>query len=417
MVVSDPRELAGRIASLPGGAHALAAIAAGPEEVYLVGGAVRDLALGGAPGDIDLVVVGDAGPLTARLAAGEGAIRAHGRFGTATVQGAQGARYDVAATRTETYPRPGALPVVAPAGIREDLTRRDFTVNALALGLSGPDSGRLLMVPGGGADLQRGQLRVLHDASFRDDPTRLLRLARYSGRLGFAVEPWTTGLAREAVAGGALETVTGSRLGAELQLLAGEADPVAGFEVMRELGIGAAIARGFGIDDPEAVRRALAVNPWDGPPVDKANVVLAAALLGVAEPDRRPLLDRLGFDGYTRRETLAAAAGAPGLARRVPTDGPPSALVDALPVDQPATIALAAGLGSSQVSAALARWFAEYSLVRLEIDGDDLIDAGVDRGPAISVGLRAAHGALLDGAASTREQQLAVALGAARGGG
>jgi hypothetical protein len=146
-------------------------------------------------------------------------------------------------------------------------------------------------------------------------------------------------------------------------------------------------------------------------------VVLAAALLGVAESERRPLLDRLGFDGYTRREVLAAAAGAPALARRVPTDGPPSRLLQALPPDQPATIALAAGLGSPPVAAVLARWFAEYSPVRLEIDGSDLITAGVPAGPAISAGLRAAHGARLDGAALSREQQLAVAVAAARDGG
>jgi hypothetical protein len=146
-------------------------------------------------------------------------------------------------------------------------------------------------------------------------------------------------------------------------------------------------------------------------------VVLAAALLGVPASDRRALLDRLGLDRHTRREVLAAAADAPGLARRVPEDGPPSRLVDALPVDQPATIALAAGLGSPRVATLLARWFAEYSRVGLEIDGGDLISAGVQRGPAISEGLRAALGARLDGTAPTRDQQLAVALGAARGDG
>src|SRR6202021_3992661 len=101
-----------------------------------------------------------------------------GRFGTATVQGPGGVRYDLASTRAERYPRPGALPVVTPASIREDLARGDFTVNALALGLSGPDAGRLLAVPDGIDDLQRGRLRVLHPASFLDHPTRLLRVAR-----------------------------------------------------------------------------------------------------------------------------------------------------------------------------------------------------------------------------------------------
>ncbi len=413
----DAHELAERIPALPGGSHALAAIQGGAEHVYLVGGAVRDLALGATPADLDLVVDGDAGPLAGRLAVGEGPIRAHGRFGTATVQGPGGVRYDLASTRAESYPRPGALPVVTPASIREDLTRRDFTVNALALGLSGPDAGRLLAVRDGIEDLEEGRLRVLHAASFLDDPTRLVRLARYAGRLGFAVESSTAGLAREAGVAGAPATVSGVRLGTELQLLAAEADPVAGFEVMRSLGVDTAIAPGFGIDDPDAVRRALAVNPWAGPPIDGAQVVLAAALLGVPEPQRRPLLDRLGFDGYTRREVLTAAADAPALAREAPIDGPPSRLLQALPSDQPATIALAAGLGSPPVAAALARWLSEYSPVRLEINGSDLITAGVPAGPAISVGLRAAHSARLDGAALTREQQLAVAVAAARDGG
>jgi tRNA nucleotidyltransferase (CCA-adding enzyme) len=411
----DPNELAERIATLPGGAHAMAAIRDGTEDVYLVGGAVRDLVLGDAPADLDLVVVGDAGPLATRLAAGKGPIRTHGRFGTATVQGPEGVRYDLAATRSETYPRPGALPVVAPAGIGEDLTRRDFTVNALALGLNGPDAGRLLAVPSGLDDLEGRRLRVLHEASFRDDPTRLLRLARYAGRLGFAVEPGTADLARAAAASGAPSTVSGARLGTELQLLATERDPVSGFEVFRELSIDTAIAPGFGLDDPGAVRRALATRA--GTAADGARVVLAAALLGMGGTERRPLLDRLGLDRHLRREVLAAAADAQTLAGRVPLDGPPSGLVDILPVDQPATIALAAGLGSPSVAAALQRWFADYARVRLEIDGSDLLTAGVPRGPAISAGLRAALGARLDGSAPTREQQLSVALDAARSGG
>lgn len=412
VVISDPRELGERLAALPGAGRALAAIRAGGEEVYLVGGAVRDLALGGAPADLDLVVVGDARPLAERLA-GEAPVRVHGRFGTATVRGPDGARYDLAVARAETYPSPGSLPRVRAAGIHEDLTRRDFTVGALALGLSGPDAGRLLAVPHGVEDLKARRLRVLHDRSFRDDPTRLLRLARYAGRLGFAVERATERLAREAVAAGAIATVSGPRIGAELWLLASEPAPVAGFEMLRALGIDTAIAPGFGIGDPEVLRRALAACAWSPP--DPAHVVLAGALLEVPEPERRPLLDRLGIDRHSRREVLAAAAGAPRLARRLPPDAPPSRQLAALPVEEPVTVALAAGLGSPAVAAALERWLGEYARVRLEIDGGDLIAAGVPRGPAVSVGLLAALGARLDGAAPGREQQLAVALEAVRG--
>lgn len=415
MVLGDPGELTRRLAALPGGAHALRAIAAGDEDVYLVGGAVRDLALGGAPTDLDLVVVGDVGPLAERLAAGGEPAQVHARFGTATVRRGLGGRYDLAAARAESYPAPGSLPEVSPAGIREDLRRRDFTVNALALGLSGPDAGGLVTVPHAIADLEARRLRVLYDRSFIDDPTRLLRLARYAGRLGFAVEPGTARLAREAVAAGAPATVSGGRIGAELRLLAEDADPVSGFEVMHGLGIDAAIAPGFGIDDPQMARRALGALAWPGP--EAAQVVLAAALIGVPAPDRRPLLDRLGFDRHARRRVLAAAADAPGLARRVPADGPPSRLLRALPVDEPATIALAAGLGSPPVTDALRRWLAEDSQVRLEIDGEDLIAAGIAPGPALAAALRAALGARLDGLAMTRQEQLQVALESARGAG
>jgi tRNA nucleotidyltransferase (CCA-adding enzyme) len=414
VVLSDPRELSRRLAALPGAAHALQAIGDAGQEVYLVGGAVRDLALGAAPLDLDLVVAGDVRALASRLAAAGERPRVHRRFGTATVRGPEGVRYDLAAARAETYAAPGALPEVTPAGIRDDLARRDFTVNAVALGLSGPDAGRLLAVARGVEDLEARRLRVLHERSFLDDPTRLLRVARYAGRLGFAVEPGTARLAREAIGAGALATVSGGRIGAELWLLAADRDPVAGFEVMRELGLDAALAPGFGLRDPGVARRALAAAARS--PADPARVVLAAALLDVPEPERRPLLERLALDRRARGDVLAAAAEAPALARRVPADGPPSRLLDALPAGRPVTVALASGLGSPPVAAALTRWLCEDAQVRLEIDGDDLIGAGVRRGPAVSRGLRAALGARLDGIAPTRERQLAVALDAARGG-
>ena len=164
----------------------------GAEGVYLVGGAVRDLLLGVDPLDLDLVVDGELEPVAALLGTPE---RIHDRFETRTVTiGAF--TYDLARARRECYAHPGALPTVGPAGIEEDLERRDFTVNAMALGLAGPRRGHVLDVPHAREDLQAGRLRVLHEGSFIDDPTRLLRLARYAGRLGFAVEDGTRALPR-----------------------------------------------------------------------------------------------------------------------------------------------------------------------------------------------------------------------------
>ena len=154
--------------------------------LYLVGGAVRDL-LRGEPPDLDFVVDGELDPVVMAIG---GSLMAYDRFGTATIA-VDGFRYDLARARRERYPHPGALPEVEPAPIGEDLERRDFTVNAMALGLGGDDAGTLLSVDRAREDLDARRLRVLHDASFTDDPTRLLRLARYAARLGFAVEPHT----------------------------------------------------------------------------------------------------------------------------------------------------------------------------------------------------------------------------------
>src|SRR5919202_1011633 len=135
-----------------------------------------------------------------------GRVTVHDRFGTATVE-ADEATFDLASARRERYPEPGMLPEVElGATLAEDLARRDFTVNAIALHLA---DGELTFHPGAREDLDARRLRVLHDASFRDDPTRLLRLARYAARLGFEVEPHTDALVAAAIAAGALETVTG----------------------------------------------------------------------------------------------------------------------------------------------------------------------------------------------------------------
>src|SRR3954470_4663156 len=188
--------------------------------VHAVGGAVRDALLDRVPRELDLVVEGDAEAVARRAAARVGGtVVVHGRFGTATVTSG-GYPFDLAGARRERYARPGALPdVTLGATLAEDLERRDFTVNAIAARLG---DGALTALPGARADLEAGLLRVLHERSFVDDPTRLLRLARYAARLGFVAEPRTDGLAAAAVAAGAVATVSGERLGNELRLLARE---------------------------------------------------------------------------------------------------------------------------------------------------------------------------------------------------
>jgi tRNA nucleotidyltransferase (CCA-adding enzyme) len=396
-----------RFSELPA-ARALLARLGETGGVYLVGGAVRDLFCGAEPLDLDLVIDGEPEAVSAMLGTPD---KVHDRFATRTVT-LDGFTFDLARSRRETYAYPGALPSVEPAGIEEDLGRRDFTVNALALGLAGSSRGRFLQAPHGSEDVQAGRLRVLHDRSFIDDPTRLLRLARYAGRLGFAIEDHTRALADEAVASGALDTVSGPRLGTELRLLAKQGDPVEGLLVLSQLGVDAAIAPGLGIrgeDRARLARRALALLPPGGEPAD---LVLAVATRDVPNGELPDLLDRLAFPAARRDRIVAAATRAPQLAHRLSTASAPSEIAVAVGSGSAELVALAGALGAE---AAARRWLEELRHVRLEIDGDDLLAAGVQAGPAVGAGLAAARAAKLDGRADGREAELAAALEGAGG--
>jgi tRNA nucleotidyltransferase (CCA-adding enzyme) len=373
--------------------------------VHLVGGAVRDLLLGGEPVDLDLVVEGDPGEVATALG---GTVLAHDRFGTSSVS-VDGFRYDIARARRETYAHPGALPDVVPASLREDLLRRDFSVNAASIALGGPGKGTLEAAPSALDDLQARRLRVLHDASFIDDPTRLLRLVRYASRLRFGIEPHTLELARAAVSAGGLQTVSGPRIGAELRLLGREPDPIAALERLRLLGLDEAIHPGFGLRDPALARRALALLPRDA---DPSTLALSLACLGVADGALAKLLDTLAFDAADRDAILAAARRAEPLAKALGAAELPSEIADAVGGGGPELVAIAGALGAAQPAR---QWLQSLRHVRLEIGGRDLLAAGTTPGPGIGRGLRAALAAKLDGRVSGREAELAEALRTAAG--
>ena len=317
-----------------------------------------------------------------------------------------GFTYDIARTRRETYAQPGALPDVEPASLAEDLKRRDFTVNAIALALAGDTAGELSAVPAALEDLDARRLRVLHDRSFIDDPTRLLRLVRYATRLEFEIEPLTRALADGAISGGALRTVSGPRVGAELRLLAREPDPVRALRGLGELGLDAAIHPGFGLDDEDLARRALALLPADG---RRDRLALAVAARGVPGPELAALLDALAFEAEDRDVIVAAATRAGEVASALRAASAPSEIAAAVSGAPPEVVALAGALGAEPQAR---DWLERLRHVRLEIDGRDLLAAGVPEGPAIGRGLRAALGAKLDRRASGREQELAEALDA-----
>ncbi len=356
-----------RIAALPGFAEVRAAAERAGADAYLVGGAVRDALLGREAANLDLVVDGD--PIGLVAALGDDAV-IHDRFETATVE-LPGGPVDVARARTETYPGPGALPEVSPAGLADDLVRRDFTVNAIAVPLADP--GSLIDPHGGLDDLRAGLLRVLHERSFADDPTRAVRAARYASRLALEPEPATLELLRDAD----LATVSADRVAAELGKLAAEPDPAPGFALLDDWGLIELAPAGRELI--ERVTALLHEPPWEGVAPRPAAVLTAvhgspaAVELAAVEP-------------ASPSAAVAAARGRTG-------------------VEQ----VLARALGAQWLD----RYVSEWRQVRLEISGEDLIAAGVPEGPAVGRGLAAALRAKLDGEAPGRDDELRIALEAA----
>jgi tRNA nucleotidyltransferase (CCA-adding enzyme) len=365
----DPTRLEEQIDSLP----AIRQLGQIAERVpaYLVGGVVRDLLLGGEVADLDVAIEGDTEALNELpgFSLERDALFLTGRLEQGDM------KIDVAQTRAESYPAPGALPEVRPASIGEDLARRDFTVNAMAVSLSGEHE--LLDPHHGLDDLRAGLLRILHEGSFVDDPTRALRAARYAARFGFELERETERLLRQAD----LTTVSEDRIGKELSHIAGEDDPAAALRLIVDWGVLSSL-------DPQApdrvaeVTRLATAPPW-ADWVDRQLAVMLAIV--------RPLPQI--------RELAAATPERPSEAVRL------AATWDA------AQLLVARALGAEWLD----RYAADWRQVRLEITGEDLLAAGVPEGPAIGRGLEAALSGKLDGEISGREEELRIARAAASG--
>lgn len=343
---------------------------AGEAPVYLVGGAVRDLLLGRERADLDLAVIGDASALAARLGAEP---VEHERFATAKVE-LDGHEIDIATARTETYPYAGALPEVAPAStIEVDLGRRDFTINAMALPLRGRTE--LIDPFRGRADLEAGLLRVLHPDSFVDDPTRAVRAARYASRFGFRLEKETEALVRQA----GLAAVSIDRQEAELLRLAAEPAAITGLQMVAEWELIKLAPDGLELaaETAELISRP----PWNG-----------------AEERARRILEMAVRPAGREAELVQARPASPSEAVEFARRFDPSELV------------------SARVRGAdwLDEYVQDWAYVKLEIDGEDLMREGVPEGPAVGVGLAEALRRKLDGEIGGREQELAVALAAAK---
>ncbi|UTI62900.1 hypothetical protein NBH00_16210 [Paraconexibacter antarcticus] len=393
----NPSAALDRLRTLPAGPRVLGLVAATPG-AWVVGGAVRDALLDLDARELDLVVEGDP---TGLLDALGGTVVAHERFGTATVTlpepgpAGEPLTVDVARARRETYAVPGALPDVEFTTVAEDLHRRDVSVNAIALRPAGEGEPELLAVDGALDDLGAGVLRVLHDRSFADDPTRLWRVARYAARLGFAADAHTTALAARADP----RSVSGPRLGSELRLALREPDALAALRAAAALNDGLLPA---GLDlDPARLPAALELLSGAGE-VRRDLVLLAAC---ARTTDAAALVDWLGHLGFGSRELDIVAAGSRSSTymplQRAQTPAEIARAARGVPLE---VVALAGGEQAR-------RWIDELRHVGLAITGEDLLGAGVPEGPEVGRRLQAALDQRLDGAIPPgRDAELQAAL-------
>ena len=353
--------------------------------VWLVGGAVRDLILGRSPLEVDLLVEGQLDEVLALLG---GSQQRFDRFDTATVELEEGT-VDIAASRSETYPHPGALPVVAPAAVSEDILRRDFTINAVAVNLDQPT---FVAHPDALADLSEGIVRVLHDQSFADDPTRVWRCARYAVRLGFQVDQHTAELAAAAGPG----MTSGERFGHELRLSLRETDPTQIFTLVQSLNP-AALIEGFE-PRPSGLSSALDLLPQDA---SRELTTLAACCAGVEMSLLTRWLDYMQFSADERDLVAAASRWVTGEPlRAADRRSQIGRAARGAPIE---AVALAGGANARL-------WIEELRFVKLEIDGDDLIATGVARGPLIGSALEHTLDLTLDGEVRGRQEQIDAAL-------
>ena len=359
---------------------------------FVVGGLVRDLLLGHTTSDADIAVEGDGMAFARRLADGGGAaLKIFERFATAYVVFPDGFKLDVATARRENYAHPSALPTVAPTSIRDDLYRRDFTINALAIGLNNRHVGELIDCYGGLRDLRQKTIRVLHNQSFADDPTRLFRAIRYEQRLGFTIESRTMRLLEKTAATDLVHQLSGPRLRNEIMLLLGEKDPRRTIRRMARLGLLRFLHPRLALtSSTEAVltKTPKMLSWWNrrfpNRPVDRALVYFMALLDCSSSAATDTTLTRMVFPNQqadkVRMVKQRLASTLRVLAKRRSLK-PSQAYRLFVGLPDEGLILLAAKAGSTDVKRLLSAYITTYQHVKPSLTGEDLKKMGLKPGP------------------------------------
>ena len=383
---------------------------------HVVGGFVRDMLLGMPNLDLDVVIEGDG--LAFALAIAERLdkrVKVHRRFGTAVLVWSRSMHVDITSARTEYYQRPGALPTVERSSLRQDLFRRDFSINAMAVCINPESFGAVADPFGGLYDLERGVIRTLHSLSFVEDPTRVLRAARFAQRFGFTIDPSTEALLQQAVEMGMLDEVSGARIREELLDIIDEDDVALVLERLRASGaLQGLVPEGADVsavlDDVRACEAAYTELASAFVPLPRRRTTLVTAMAGSASrtaADRWCRWLRFGRE-YTEPAVVIAERRDALLARlrdrRKMRASRLYFLLEALPAE---SLIYLWATGGSDVRARVEEYVRVLAPTKAAVSGADLIALGLEPGPTFSGILAQARADRLDAKAVGREAELA----------
>ncbi len=387
------------------------------EEVYLVGGAVRDLLLRNHNLDIDLVIEGQGIPFARQLADEFPGcrVRGHEKFGTAVLLFPDGFKIDVATARHEYYARPGALPTVETSSLKRDLFRRDFAMNTLAVSLNPKSLGQVTDFFGGARDIKEKVIRVLHNLAFVEDPTRILRAVRFSSRFGFTIGKHALTLMKGAIKMKIFDRVEGKRLLNELIHILEEKNPLLTLNQTARLGILPALhpALHFNAKNGELFESVGAVLSWWKYLFVKAKlehwlIYLLALTDDLSDDDFEAVVRRFSFPpshvmqmlGERTEMRHALAYFARGIADR------PSKVVAALRgLSLEALLFMMAKTAREETRRAISEYITTFRHVKPVLTGNDLITMGHKSGPILGLILRALRDARVDGLVKTEKEE------------
>jgi tRNA nucleotidyltransferase (CCA-adding enzyme) len=390
--------------------------------VYAVGGFVRDLLLGSQNFDIDITVEGDGIVFAETFAARFGCrCKSHHKFGTAALVFPDGFKIDVASTRLEYYETPAALPVVERSSLKMDLYRRDFTINTLAIQLNSNDFGLLVDYFGAQKDLHEQTIRVLHNLSFVEDPTRVFRAIRFEQRLGFHISRHTENLIKNAVKMDFLQKLGGKRLLGELVIIFRERDPKGAIERMANLGLLRFIHPDLKLsaENRRLVEEIKSIIAWFEllflergyekwviyflalcESLDHESFIDVCKRVAVSEHYREKLAEMRYRGGkvlevYTKRGSQCRSMQRSEIYY----------LFNNLSVEM--LLFLMAKTRSDEAKKALSLYFTQLQGVHCMLTGDDILEMGVPKGPKVGIVLKELLSARLNGEVMSREDEIA----------